>query len=145
MTLHAPTPAPDPRPILLFDGECALCDWSVRFLLRHERAPILRYSPLQSDLAQRLLRQAGQDPSMFDSVVLIDAQGVHTHSTSALRLARYLHWPWRLAGLFLFVPRSLRDAVYNFISHRRKQWFGTADVCELASDVSEEQRQRILL
>lgn len=145
MACRPDSPPSDPRPIVLFDGECGLCDRSVRFLLRHERQPRLHFAPLVSDLAQQLLRAGGKDPARFDSVVLVDAEGTHSHSTAALRLARYLRWPWRLGGLLLFVPRFIRDGVYNFIAHRRKKWFGTADICELAADVNPGQRQRILL
>lgn len=144
MTRCQAEPAFDPRPVVLFDGECGLCDRSVRFLLRHERQATLRFAPLASDLSRQLLLAAGLDPARFDSVVLVDAQGTHSHSTAALRLAGYLQWPWRLAGLLLFVPRLIRDSVYNFIAHRRKQWFGTADVCKLADDVTRAHRQRIL-
>lgn len=145
MTRDHASPPPDPRPIVLFDGECGLCDRSVRFLLRHERQPTLQFAPLKSNVADRLLEAGGIEPGRFDSVVLIDSEGIHSHSTAALRLARYLRWPWRLGGLLLGVPRFVRDSVYNAIARRRKQWFGTADVCQLADDVAPDQRQRILL
>jgi predicted DCC family thiol-disulfide oxidoreductase YuxK len=36
-----------PGPVAFFDGECNVCDWSVRFLLAHDRRGELHYASLQ--------------------------------------------------------------------------------------------------
>ena len=34
--------------VLIFDGVCNLCAHSVKFILRHEASPKLRFAPVQS-------------------------------------------------------------------------------------------------
>jgi predicted DCC family thiol-disulfide oxidoreductase YuxK len=120
---------PAVHPLVLFDGVCNLCHGVVRFAIARDRAARLRFAPLQSPAGRALLARAGLDPEALDGVVLIDAEGVHRRSTAALRLARSLGGPWRLAGWLLFVPRPLRDAVYDLLIRRRYRWFGRRDHC----------------
>jgi predicted DCC family thiol-disulfide oxidoreductase YuxK len=120
-------------PLLLFDGECGLCTSSVRFILKRDRTGELRFASLQSDVGRRLLSERGMDPEELSTLVLVDERGeVALRSTAALRVASaHMRFPWRLAGVFLIVPRFLRDAVYRFVAKNRIKWFGTADACEL--------------
>lgn len=45
--------------IILFDGDCNLCNRSVRFIIRHDPAARFHFASLQSGTGQRLLREAG--------------------------------------------------------------------------------------
>jgi predicted DCC family thiol-disulfide oxidoreductase YuxK len=47
--------------VVLFDGVCNLCNRSVDFLVRHDRAQRLRFAPLQSETGRALLRRTGFD------------------------------------------------------------------------------------
>ena len=81
-------------------------------------------------LARRLLRQpdaAGR--ASLASVVLVEGDRVFTQSTAALRIARGLGLPWRLAYGLIAVPRPLRDWVYDVVARHRYQWFGQRDAC----------------
>ena len=51
------------RPVLLYDGECGLCNRLVRLLLRADRAGRLNYAPLQSGPAQTYLGASSSDGS----------------------------------------------------------------------------------
>jgi predicted DCC family thiol-disulfide oxidoreductase YuxK len=47
-----------------------------------------------------------------------------------LRIAHELpHWQW--TWLFHFVPRVIRDAIYELVARNRYRWFGRRDVCIL--------------
>ena len=132
-----------PRPLLLFDGGCALCNGTVRWLLRRDRQGRLHYAPLASDLGRRLLLEHGL-PAESDTVVLIDEQGAHRRSESVWRVLRLLPWPWRALSVVRVIPRFLRDAVYRFIARIRFRVFGRSDICKLQSSVAPEKRRRIL-
>ncbi len=115
------------RPILLADGVCNLCNVAVRFILKHERAPTLRFASLQSDAAKPLLE--GRDIPDLSTLVLIDDTGVHTRSTAALRLCRHLRAPWRWLAILRVIPRPIRDWCYTRIAKHRYHLFGTTDAC----------------
>jgi len=112
-------------PIVLYDGDCGLCDWSVRFILRHEAGRVLRFAAQQTAAAQKLSRQYGVEGEMGNGVVFIEAGRGWVASTGSLRLCAYLHWPWRWGLWLLWVPRPVRDAVYRVITRNRRRWFGT--------------------
>ena len=130
-------PAPDtsrPRgragqPVILFDGVCNLCSAAVRFVIERDPAARFSFASLQSDAARRLLADAGAVAPLPDSVVLLDAAGVHTRSDAALRIAAGLRLPWSLAAGLRIVPKALRDPVYDFVARHRYRWFGRQDAC----------------
>ena len=124
---------PGGHPLVLYDGECGLCDRSVQFILSHDAKGVHRFATLQGQAGRRFLKQAGLPEDYRGSVLLVDDAGVHSHSTAALRIMRRLDGPAKLMSLGRVVPRPVRDLVYNFIARHRFQWFGHADACRLPS------------
>lgn len=129
-----------PPPLLLFDGHCLLCIGAVRWLIARDPQARLRFAPLTWPAAQPYLAGLAALP---DSVVLVDAAGVHTKSTAALRAARLLRFPWPLlAALGWVVPRPLRDALYDLVARNRARWFGQQPECMVPT---ERDRSRFLV
>ena len=121
----------DPGPVLIFDGDCAMCSLSVRFVLMTERAPTLRFATLGSDEARALLTSHGRDPAAIDSLTLIEPGLVRTKSAAAVGLTAYLRVPWRWLGLIGIVPRCVLDPLYSFVARNRYRVLGRADRCEI--------------
>lgn len=128
-------------PIVLFDGVCRFCNASVNFLLDHDRSGRLRFAALQSPLGQCLLTRFGLRRDRLDTLVLIEPRGPALRSTAALRLTRYLDWPWPLLGILLLVPVFLRDGVYEMLAKNRYRWFGVLESCRVPTP---ELRERFL-
>lgn len=118
-----------PNPILLTDGVCNLCNRSVRFILKHERNPTLRFASLQSAAGTALLEDC--DIPDLSTLVLIDDAGVHTRSTAALRTAAHLRAPWRWLRVLAIIPRPIRDWLYTCIANTRYRVFGKSDTCPI--------------
>jgi predicted DCC family thiol-disulfide oxidoreductase YuxK len=127
-------------PVVIFDGECGLCQASVQFMLRNDPAGNLRFAPRQSPAGQALLRQHGFADALPNSVVLVEQGRACIGSTAPLRIARHLRFPWPLAAAGLLVPRFLRDAVYNWIARNRFR-FSRKTACRLPT---ESERRRFL-
>lgn len=119
--------------LVLFDGHCHLCNHSVDFLIRNNRRQNLKFASLQSEIAQRLLKEHGVQIALdrLDSIIFIEKGQIYTHSEAALSIARYLDGIWPLFGVFLLLPRSLRDAVYRFVARNRYRWFGKSETCRM--------------
>lgn len=115
--------------LLLFDGVCHLCDASVRFIVRHDAAGRIKFTPIQSALGSRLYAQHGLDPAAPQSMLYITPKGAFKESDAALEIARTLGGVWKLARLFKPVPHLLRDAAYDLISRNRYRWFGKHESC----------------
>jgi predicted DCC family thiol-disulfide oxidoreductase YuxK len=127
----------DDHPVLLFDGVCNLCNGAVRFVVRHDPEGVFRFAPLQSDAADSLLADCDRE-SDLDSVVLVADGACHVKSDAALRVARRLGLPYSLLWAFRFVPRGLRDAVYDVVADNRYGWFGRREECMVPTPDLEE-------
>lgn len=117
------------NPILLFDGVCNFCAWSVRFVIDRDPGRIFRFASLQGDTGRRLLSEHGINPDVIDSVVLVEDGKIWRESDAALRVCHHLRPPWNWFWTFHFLPRFLRDAGYRFIARNRYRWFGRMESC----------------
>jgi len=129
---------PERHPVILFDGVCNLCHGAIRFLVRHDDAGVFRFAPLDSPPGRALLRAHGLPTEDHDSFVLVDGDGAHRKSTAALRVARRLDAPWRLAWTARIVPRRLRDGVYDLVARYRYDAFGTRESCTVPEPAVRE-------
>ena len=117
--------------MVLFDGTCAFCEGSVKFIARRDAAGRFRFGASQSPQAAALLAQHGFTRDMARSIVLIEDGQIYLRSTATLRIARQLTMPWRLAGVLLWVPRPLRDGVYRVVAAIRHRVAGRSNACEV--------------
>jgi predicted DCC family thiol-disulfide oxidoreductase YuxK len=58
---------PDHRPIIIFDGYCALCTGWARFVLRHDRRGVYRLLQAQSPLGRALYVHYALDPEDYET------------------------------------------------------------------------------
>ncbi len=115
--------------IILFDGVCNLCNSSVQFVLKRDKAAFYKFASLQSDTGRGLLERFDLPTDDYNSFVLIEDGRVFTKSTAALRVARNLDGWWRFLFVFIAIPRPVRDAVYGFIATNRYRMFGKRESC----------------
>jgi predicted DCC family thiol-disulfide oxidoreductase YuxK len=115
-------------PVLLFDGECGLCNALVRFLLRRDLAGEMHFAALQGRFGQAQLRRLGLPTEDFDSLVFLPcgAAGVGLCRTDgALAVLEALGGWWaRLARGLGVVPAPVRDAGYRLVARTRYLIFG---------------------
>ena len=115
--------------IIYFDGVCNLCNWSVQFLIKHDKKKIFSFSSLQSDIAKSRLKKVSVKLITTDSVVYEDAGSFYTRSDAFLKIIDALGGGWRLFNVVKLIPRPWRDWVYDFIANHRYKWFGRKDTC----------------
>lgn len=114
------------HPTLFFDGSCALCNSSLRWLANRDARGVLRFAPLGGVTA----RQHGlPDVEASGSMYLLDEQGMHGGSTAALRSLLPVSGGWALlSSLALSIPRPVRDFIYGVVAKRRYRWFGRCEM-----------------
>ena len=128
-------PSPN-QTLVLYDGVCGLCNRLVTFLLRHDRRDQFRFAPLQSAIAQTLLRRYDLDPNDFDTVVVLadfrrPTERALTRSQAVLWAVNRLGGIWKLFAIAKLVPVALRETLYRFIARHRYQVFGKYSECPL--------------
>ncbi len=117
--------------IILFDGTCAFCERSVRFIATRDPEGYFRFGASQSPQAAALLGSFGTTRESTKSIILIEDGELYLRSTATLRIARRLTWPWRLAGALLVIPRPVRDAAYAVVAAVRMRIAGRSNACEI--------------
>ncbi len=127
-------------PIVLFDGVCNLCNASVDFIVKRERNDKLRFASLQSELGKHIVAKYS-DGMAPDSILFLEDGKLYSQSTAALRVSKYLKFPWQLIGFLRIFPANIRDYVYDFIAANRYKWFGKKETCRLPT---AEERNKFL-
>jgi predicted DCC family thiol-disulfide oxidoreductase YuxK len=116
-------------PLVLFDGVCNLCSWSVQFLGPRDRTGLLWFAAVQSRAGQAVLARSGLPTDHFDSFVLLEAGRIHVKSDAFFRVVRYMRFPWPLLMAGRLMPRRIADWLYDRIAGSRYRIFGRKDVC----------------
>lgn len=129
-----------PGPIVLYDGECGLCNRSVKFLLARDGGQ-LYYAPLQGETAAALREAHPEIPRTLESVVLVEDGKVRLRSKAFLYGAKYLTRPWRWAYALRWLPAFLLDLGYRLVARIRYRVWGKYETCQLPTT---DQRAKLL-
>lgn len=116
--------------VILFDGTCAFCEGSVRFIASRDNG-YFKFGASQNPEGQALLARYGTSRDAAKSLVLIEDGQVYLRSTAVLRIARHMRAPWKYAAMFLWVPVPIRDAIYRVIASIRHRIAGESNACEI--------------
>jgi predicted DCC family thiol-disulfide oxidoreductase YuxK len=121
----------DDKPIIIFDGYCALCSGWAAFVLRHDTQAKYRLLSAQSPLGHALYVHYGLDPQDYETNILIADGVAWFRSEGSIRMAEGLGFPWSLAAVFRVLPMAWRDRMYATVARTRLKWFGKRDSCYL--------------
>lgn len=127
--------------LILFDGECNLCNGVVRFVSKNDAQNRFRFASLQSETAKTLLQQFGLPTNDMQTFVLIHKQKAYTRSDAAIQTAQLLGSPWQYLSVLRLIPQTLRDQLYNLVAQNRYAWFGKSKACPIPTP---EDRKRFL-
>ena len=110
--------------IVLFDGICNLCNASVRFISKHDKNGKIQIASLQSEMAKELLSKMAIDTKKIDSIIFISDENIFFKSNAAIEIAKLLNGFPHYLKYVQFIPRAIRDIVYDMIAKNRYRLFG---------------------
>ncbi|RMF17381.1 MAG: DUF393 domain-containing protein [Candidatus Dadabacteria bacterium] len=119
--------------LVVFDGECGLCQRALHWIARHDHRDRFRFVACQD---VKGLPPDAPDPET--TVLLIRNGRIYSRSAAAWRIAAKLRFPACLVAAIAIIPAPLRDAVYRWVARHRRRWF--PPVCDW-TDVAEVQRR----
>jgi predicted DCC family thiol-disulfide oxidoreductase YuxK len=117
--------------IVLFDGVCNLCSASVRFVIQRDTKKKFLFASLQSEFAKRKFPERADDA--IKTIVLLTNSKTYFRSDAALEISKELNGLWPALYFLKIIPRSIRNAIYDFISRNRYRWFGKREACWIPS------------
>jgi predicted DCC family thiol-disulfide oxidoreductase YuxK len=123
--------APPELETIFYDGHCGLCHRTVQFVLKRDSGRTFRFAPLQGTTFEQRVPPALRS-GLPDSVVVLTGDGrLLTRSNAILHIWRRLGGGWKALGAAMtIVPRSVRDAAYDFIARIRYFVFGRrSEIC----------------
>lgn len=125
--------SPAAQPVLFFDGECGLCNRTVRLLLRLDRRGTLRFAPLQGPNAQAYLAAHGLPRTDFDSLIFVpdwsrrDRPEFLVRTDGVVAALRAIGGAGRLFTWLGLLPAAWRDSGYKLVARWRYRIFGTCE------------------
>jgi predicted DCC family thiol-disulfide oxidoreductase YuxK len=138
----------DPRQlVVLYDGTCGLCHRLVTFLVLRDRGDVLRFAPLQGELAAAVLQRHSLNAEDLETIYVVEDFGgptekVGSHAAAVLLVLRrqggaLAALAWVLSGL----PSGLLRWGYRQVAQRRYRIFGRYSSCFVPT---AEQRSKFL-
>jgi len=114
--------------LIIFDGDCYLCDLFMRFIAIKDKKHIFTLSSQESPLGKKAmldfdLRQ--------DSVFYISNNKAFLYSEAVLEILKELPWPYKGLYVFKVIPLFLRDWIYKLIAKHRKKIFSKNENCQI--------------
>jgi predicted DCC family thiol-disulfide oxidoreductase YuxK len=135
---EVPASVDDFQQLVLFDGVCAFCDRTVRWLMDRDPAGRLRFAPLQGEVAAELRRRHPEIPEDIDTLVFVERHGsdetVVLRSRAVLQVCRQLQPPPDWLRWVAWLPAPLADLGYRLFVRFRYRIFGKLDECRVPSD-----------
>ncbi len=103
------------RGIIFYDGECGLCQRSIRLLARLDRSHKLNFAPLNG----KTYLQLGLRPSALDTVIFYKNKSVFKKSDAIIEALCGLSSCYFFVRFFKLIPKFLRDTAYDFVARNR--------------------------
>lgn len=129
------------RNLVVYDGVCNFCNSAVNFIIQRDPQKKFVFTPMQSQLANAVMRQHRLDSQGIDTLLLVKNGQCLVFSSAALEIAKDLSGHWYLFNVFRLVPAPIRDFIYKLFARHRYTLFGRQAECVLPST---EVRERFL-
>lgn len=124
---------------VFYDGECGFCNWSVAYILKHERNNKIHFISLQSKSSRLFFEERDLPQPDLSSVFFLRKGKLLTESSASLYVTKELKLPHSMWFIFIIFPKFFRDWIYSLISKKRHKLFPS--FCLI---LSREQEQRFL-
>ncbi len=116
---------------ILFDGVCNLCSGFVVFTIKRDPDAKFKFASLQSNEGESFQKEFGIDPDNIKTIVLVENDNYYIKSDAVLRIFKRLDGMWFILYYLIYIPRPIRNFVYDLVANNRYRWFGKKDVCML--------------
>lgn len=115
-----------PQRLVLFDGECILCNRSVAWLLKIDKNEVLTFATLQYAKEHHLLPATHSLP---DSILYLQNNKVFMRTNALIAILKDIGNLYYMAVLLQIFPSFLRDALYDLIAKYRYLLWGKTAEC----------------
>lgn len=120
--------------LLIYDGECGICDRIVRFLVKADKKRLFQFAPLNGITAEKVLKDLPEKYRGEDTLVLVEnwntpQKKFYILGKGTLRIFWILGGLWGLIGWISFLPGCFYDWMYRLFARHRKGLFPLMECC----------------
>ena len=116
--------------IILFDGECSLCNYYVQFVIKRIKKQNILFIAMKSHKGKEILNKIEAQLNLEQTIILIENDKIKTKSDAILEIIRKLKFPYNILTFGYIIPRPFRDKLYQIISNNRHRIFKNNN-CEI--------------
>ena len=109
-----------------------MCDFFVNLIVKIDSKGILKFSSLQGESGQKLLKDLNYDSDELNTVLFRANDQVYTKSTAVFRIIKTVGGLWNVFLIFNLLPTSFTDFIYKKIAKNRYKLFGKLDQCDIS-------------
>jgi len=120
--------------LVLFDGVCNLCSGWVLFLIKRDPCAEISFCAVQTEQGKALLKSIGLATDEIETMAYIRHGEVFLRSTAFLEMTKKLPAAWPCLSVALYLPKRVRDCLYNLIARNRYRIAGKKQHCLIPSD-----------
>jgi predicted DCC family thiol-disulfide oxidoreductase YuxK len=103
--------------ILFYDGDCAFCNFWVKWLIKRDKKHVFYFASQDSKIAKKMVLDNIDE---LNSLILIYKNNVYTKSRAVAILLSELGFFYRiLSTLLMIVPVCWADRIYTFVANNR--------------------------
>jgi len=114
--------------LVLFDGECLLCNHSVQFLLRKDTQQKLFFATLKYAKEQGILPS---EMIISDSFIYRKYNQFYLESDAVIQVAKTLGGYYAWFSPVWHIPKFIRDIPYRLIAKHRYKLWGKTETCAM--------------
>lgn len=118
--------------IVFFDGDCAMCQGWVHWLIQRDTKKQLFFAPLNSNLGTSFINKYFNLQAPPDSILFFDGIRMHTQSEAVIEIGLLLPFYNYLAIIIKFIPKFIRNGIYSTIAKNRK--YLSKKICRIFTD-----------
>ena len=114
------------KPIIFYDEVCALCNFSLKFLINNDVSNMLLFSPLQGKVAKQMLSEDYQ--KNLNTLVIVNNCEIYTKANAIKFLIEHIQ-EFKKFRILLLIPNPIINLCYFFIGKVSYSLFGKAKNC----------------
>ena len=114
------------KPIIFYDEVCALCNYSLKFLINNDERNFFLFSPLQGQIAKQMLDEDYQ--KNLNTFVIVNNNKIHTKAKAIKFLIRNVEG-FKKFSFLLLIPSPIIDLFYVLVGQIRYKVFGKTKNC----------------
>ena len=108
-----------------------MCHSWVKRIIRWDKKKKFRFSPLESELAQKTLSPLLPGYIKEDTIILYDEGNIYLRSDAGLKIMEILGFPYNLFIVGKITPKGIRDGIYRWVANRRYTYGQRYDSCPM--------------